>query len=590
MEWLVYSQYIKRLKAEKRNPTYKGGKMKFVSLLSALIGALVPTAAFAETVNSAPRLILQITVDQLRGNLPGRYADRYGEGGFRYLLEKGTHYSNAHHQHSNLETIVGHVVLATGAFPSAHGMVANVWMDRETGEVGYAIEDAAYDMVGLKGDVDKKSELDPTQAAAKSGGRSPRAILTSTFSDELAVTTAGRAKIFGVSVKDRGAISLAGHAGKAFWFSKKTGEFVSSTYYYEQYPNWMEKWNKKRLVDSYEGKSWELLQDRSKYVYRDTDDRPYETALPGYGRVFPHPFGKKDNKLFYTLLTLSPVGDKLTLDFAKNLIEKEQLGRDEVPDYLAISFSSTDYVGHFFGIASLESEDNMLRLDRTLADLFGYVDKKIGLKNILIVLSADHGAPEAPEYMASLGMDVNRLTPSTYDATPAVEALKKRFGIGKELIKMYKHPYVYLDHSVIREKGLDRAEVERALAEELMKFDGIALAVSSSDLRSGSLPEAPMIQQIRRNFHPKRSGDIYLVQKPYWFLYSEESVPLCTIHGSPWRYDTYVPVIFAGAGVPAQRIDRLVHPVDIASTLSAYVGSKPPSAAAGKPLVEVLNR
>ena len=565
--------------------------MKFVSLLTALITlALVSTAAFAETVNSAPRLILQITVDQLRGDLPGRYADRYGEGGFRYLLERGTHYYNAHHQHSNLETIVGHVVLATGAFPSAHGMVANVWMNRETGEVGYAIEDAAYDMVGLKGGVDKKSELDPTQAAAKSGGRSPRAILTSTFSDELAVATAGRAKIFGVSVKDRGAISLAGHAGKAFWFSKKTGEFVSSTYYYEQYPDWVKEWNEKRLAGSYEGKSWELLQDRSKYVYRDTDDRPYETALPGYGRVFPHPFGKKDDKLFYTLLTLSPVGDELTLDFAKSLIENEQLGQDDVPDYLAISFSSTDYVGHFFGIASLESEDNMLRLDRTLADLFGYVDKKIGLKNILIVLSADHGAPEAPEYMASLGMDVNRLTPSTYDATPAVEALKKRFGIGKELIKMYKHPYVYLDHNVIREKGLDRAEVERALAEELMKFDGIALAVSSSDLRSGRLPEAPMIQQVRRNFHPKRSGDIYLVQEPYWFLYSEESVPLCTIHGSPWRYDTYVPIIFAGAGVAAQRINRLVHPVDIASTLSACVGSKPPSAASGEPLLEVLNR
>ena len=213
-------------------------------------------------------------MDQLRGDLPGRYADRYGEGGFRYLLEKGTHYSNAHYQHSNLEIIVGHVVLATGAFPSAHGMVANVWMNRETGEVGYAIEDAAYDMVGLKGGVDKKSELDPTQAAAKSGGRSPRAILTSTFSDELAVATAGRAKIFGVSVKDRGAISLAGHAGKAFWFSKKTGEFVSSTYYYEQYPDWVKEWNDKRLAGSYEGKSWELLQDRSKYVYRDTDDRP----------------------------------------------------------------------------------------------------------------------------------------------------------------------------------------------------------------------------------------------------------------------------------------------------------------------------
>ena len=554
---------------------------------------ILPWGAFAQdkaTAPSTPRLILQITVDQLRGDLPVRYADRYGESGFRYLLEMGTYYSNAHYQHSNLETIVGHAVLATGAFPSANGMVANVWLDRETGELGYAVEDSAYDMVGLEGGVDKKSEIDPTQAAAKSEGRSPRAILTSTFSDELAVRTAGRAKIFGVSVKDRGAISLAGHAGKAFWFSKKTGEFVSSTYYYDAYPDWVKKWNGKRKADGYAGKSWELLQDRTKYVYRDTDDRSYETALPGYGRVFPHPFGKQDNKLFYTLLTLSPVGDDLTLDFAKNLIENEQLGQDDIPDYLAISFSSTDYVGHMFGIASLESEDNLLRLDRTLAELFAFVEEKVGLQNTLIVLAADHGAPEAPEYMAGLGMDVNRLTPSTYDTTPVVEALKKRFGIGKELITMYQHPYVYLDHSIIREKGLDQAEVERALAAELMKFDGIALAVSSSDIRSGRLPEAPMIQQIRRNFHPKRSGDIYLVQEPYWFLYSDESIPLCTIHGSPWRYDTYVPIMFAGAGVPAQRINRSVHPVDIASTLAAWVGAKYPSGAVGEVLQEVLKR
>jgi len=559
--------------------------------MAALIACfLVTPAAFAETVNSKPRLILQITVDQLRGDLPVRYAERYGEGGFRYLLEKGTYYANAHYQHSNLETIVGHVVLATGAFPSANGMVANVWLDRETGELGYAVEDSAYDMVGLQGGVDKKSEIDPTQAAAKSEGRSPRAILTSTFSDELAVSTAGHAKIFAVSVKDRGAISLAGHAGKAFWFSKKTGEFVSSTYYYDAYPDWVEKWNGKRKADSYGGKSWELLQERAKYLYRDTDDRLYETALPGYGRVFPHPFGKRDNKLYYTLLTLSPVGDDLTLDFAKNLIVNEQLGQDDVSDYLAISFSSTDYVGHMFGMASLESEDNMLRLDRTLAELIAFVDEKVGLDNTLIVLSADHGAPEAPEYMASLGMDVNRLTPSTYDTAPVVAALKKRFGIGKELITMYQHPYVYLDHSVIRENGLDQAEVERALVEELMKFDGIALAVSSSDLRSGRLPEAPMIQQIRRNFHPKRSGDIYLVQEPYWFLYSDESIPLCTIHGSPWRYDTYVPIIFAGTGISARHINRLVHPVDIAATLAAWAGTKPPSGAVGEPLLEVLKR
>jgi arylsulfatase A-like enzyme len=538
--------------------------------------------------DASPKLILQITVDQLRGDLPGRFVERFGKGGFRYLMEKGTWYTNAHYQHSNLETIVGHCILATGAFPSANGMVANVWMDRETGTLGYAVEDSDYDMVGSRGGVDKKTEIDPTQAAAKSEGRSPRAILTTTFSDELVAHTAGGAKVFGVSVKDRGAISMAGHAGKAFWFSKKTGEFVSSTFYYEEYPDWVTAWNQKRLADNYAGKAWELLQERSYYVYGKTDDRPYETELPGFGRIFPHPFGTKDNKLYYTFLTLSPAGDELTLDFAKTLLLNEKLGQDEVTDYLSISFSSTDYVGHMFGIASLETEDNILRLDRTLADLFRFIDEKVGLENTLIVLSADHGAPEAADYMADKGMAVGRLTPSTFDTEPVIRALKQRFGIGKRLIKMYQHPYIYLDHQVLREKGLESAEVERGIAEALIKVDGIALAVSSSDLRSGRLPEAPIIQQVRRNFHPKRSGDVYVVQEPYWFLYSDESIPLCTMHGAPWRYDTYVPIIFAGAGVEPKRISRLVHPVDIVSTLSAWLGVKPPAGAIGHPLPEAL--
>jgi hypothetical protein len=540
--------------------------------------------------DARPRLILQITVDQLRGDLPSRFSERFGEGGFLYLMEKGTWYTSAHYQHSNLETIVGHCILATGAFPSANGMVANVWMDRETGTLEYAVEDGDYDMVGSRGGVDQKTEIDPTQAAARSEGRSPRAILTSTFSDELAVHTAGRAKVFGVSVKDRGAISMAGHAGKAFWFSKKTGEFVSSTFYYEQYPDWVVEWNQKRLADSHEGKAWELLMGRSNYVYGQTDDRPYETNLPGFGRIFPHPFGPRDNKLFYTFLTLSPVGDKLTLDFVKALLLNEKLGQDEVPDYLSISFSSTDYVGHMFGIASLETEDNILRLDRTLCELFRFIDEKVGLKHTLIVLSGDHGAPEAAEYMAEKGMAVGRLTPSTFDTDPVIEALKRDFGIGKALIKMYQHPYIYLDHQVIQEAGLKSADVERAIAEELMKVDGIALAVSSDDLRSGRLPEAPIIQQVRRNFHPKRSGDVYVIQEPYWFLYSDESIPLCTMHGAPWRYDTYVPIMFAGAGIAPQRISRLVHPADIVSTLSAWMGIKPPSGSVGHPLPEVLKR
>ena len=563
--------------------------MKIKCLLILLAVAVLPvTINGAIAADAPPKLILQITVDGLRGDLPGRYLDRFGKGGFKYLFDQGIVYTNAQYQHSNLETVVGHSVLATGAFPAAHGMVANVWMDRETGELGYAVEDSGYRMVGASGGVDKDSEIDPTQAAAKSEGRSPQAILCSTFSDELAVHTAGRAKIFGVSVKDRGAITLAGHAGKAFWFSKKTGEFVSSTYYYDQYPDWVNAWNKNRLADTYAETSWELLNDPSSYIYKDTDDRPYETEMQGYGRVFPHPFGEKDSKLFYTLLTLSPVGDDLTLDFAKSLMVNEKLGEDAVTDYLAVSFSSTDYMNHVFGPASLEQEDNLLRLDRTLADLLKFVDEKVGLINTLIVLSADHGVPEAPEYMAENGMAVDRLVPSKFDVEPGIAALKKRFGIGTELIKMYEHPYIYLDHQLIREKGLDLGEVERAVADEMMKFEGIALAISSEDIKNGRLPEAPVIEQIRRNFHPKRSGDIYVLQEPYWYLYTDESLPLCTMHGTSWRYDTYVPIIFAGNNIKSGHVSRLVHPVDIVSTMAVRTGTKLPSGAAGSPLAEVL--
>lgn len=535
-----------------------------------------------------PKLILQITVDQLRGDLPARYADRYGQGGFRYLLDLGTWYTNAHYQHSNLETVVGHATLATGAFPSAHGMVANVWVDQETGELAYGIEDSDYTMVGGQGGVDKASEIDPTQAAARSEGRSPRMIIGSTFSDELAVATAGKAKIFGVSVKDRGAVTMAGHSGKAFWFSKNNGEFVSSTFYYDSYPDWVKEWNGKGKAAAFAEKSWDLLHEPASYVYSGNDDRPYETALPGYGRVFPHSFGKQDSKLYNTLLTLSPVGDELTVDFAKALVDAEELGQDEVTDYLSVSLSSTDYVGHVFGVASLEMEDNLLRLDRTIADLLSFIDARVGLDNTLIVLSADHGAPEAADYMAEHGLAVERLVPSEFDASPFIKELKQRFGIGKKLISMYEHPYVYLNRELINEKGLNLGEVERAVAEEFMKINGIALAVSSTDLRNGRLPEAPVIQQVRRNFHPKRSGDVYVVQEPYWFLYTDESLPLCTMHGAPWSYDTFVPIIFAGAGIKSQRIDRLVHPVDIAATLSAITGSKFPSGARGGVLSEVV--
>ncbi|MCP4708605.1 MAG: alkaline phosphatase family protein, partial [Planctomycetes bacterium] len=276
---------------------------------------------------------------QLRGDLPARYYDRLGEGGLRYLLDKGTFYTDAHFQHSNTETIVGHTVLATGAFPSVNGMVGNIWLDRETGELSYNIEDNRYKVLGTESFVDKKTEIDPTQKAARTDGRSPKPILTSTFSDELFLSANGQSKIFGVSVKDRGAVSMAGHAGKAFWFNKRNGEFITSTFYYEKYPDWVTQWNRKKLADQYQEKVWGLLNDQSTYIFGNADDRPYEIDLKGYGRTFPHPYGK-DPKYFYTLLTLSPAGDELTLDFTKTLIDNEQIGLDAVTDYLSVSFSS----------------------------------------------------------------------------------------------------------------------------------------------------------------------------------------------------------------------------------------------------------
>jgi predicted AlkP superfamily pyrophosphatase or phosphodiesterase len=571
----------------------KCAALQYSSVLATVALILLSALPSSAQDKKKPRLVLQITVDQLRGDLPHRYYSEFGEGGFRYLYEKGVVYEAAFHRHANTETIVGHTTLSTGADPSIHGMVGNVWLDRETGKLVYNIQDSRYPLLTKNAGVDSEAEIDPTQRLATSEGRSPAPILVSTFSDELALSNAGKSKIFGISVKDRGAVSMAGHAGKAFWFSKKTGEFVTSTYYYKEYPSWAKAWNAKQIAFSYSGKSWELMHDRSAYLFGNRGDVPYETSFPGYGRVFPHPFGKSDSKYFTTLLTLSPVGDELALSFAEAVIEGEKLGQSGTTDYLSISFSSTDYVGHLFGPSSLESEDNLLRLDRTLAELFKFVDQKVGLANTVIVVSADHGAAEIPGYLNEFGIDAkyfkpDALDPKTLEKQPAIEALKKKLGIDKELIQSYFQPYVYLNHEVVQERGLNLAEVERTVAAELEKIDGIWLAAPSSALADGSFPNTPLEEAILRNYNSKRSGDIYVVFKPAWFINDSDGLSVASTHGSPWRYDQFVPVIFLGPGMPPQRVFREISTVDVAPTLSAILGITYPSGSVGKPLVEVL--
>jgi len=536
----------------------------------------------------APKLILQVTVDQLRGDLPTRYYDRLGEGGFRYLWESGIVYRDAHHGHANTETIVGHATLATGAHPSKHGMVGNLWFDRETGFTTYNVEDPEYSLLTKGASVDASTEIDPTQRAARSEGRSPAAILVTTFADELRSNTGGKAKVIGISVKDRGAISMAGHSGTAYWFSKASGEFVTSTYYLDRYPDWVNEFNGKKPAQQFANKTWQLLQDKDSYLFGDSDDREWETDVGGFGRVFPHSYGDGSSPYFTTWLTLSPAGDQIVLDFAKRALIKEQLGQDVVTDYLSISFSSTDYVGHVFGPSSLEAEDNILRLDRTLAELFAFVDDQVGLDNTLIVLSADHGGPDTPGYLNGLGIPAGYVDPDSWKKDAALERIRKNFGIKGALIETYDHPYLYFSESVRSDRNINQEALEAAVVEELSKFQGVSLAVSSSALRQGNLPDTALYRAVLNNFNAKRSGEVFIVFEPNWFINDFDGLTVASTHGSPWTYDTYVPIVFAGAGLMGQTVDRRVRTVDVAATLSAYLGIKPPSGSAGEPLTEVL--
>ena len=554
--------------------------------LAALTLALLaarPAAQAVEDLPARPRLVLQITVDGLRADLLDRSRHQLRRDGLARLLRQGVVFRDAHHEHANTETIVGHATLATGASPSVHGMVGNAWFDRSSGAFVYNIEDAEHPLVPTREGERDGAQIDPAQALARSDGRSPRAMLAPTLGDTLALGTAGRAKVFGVSGKDRSAVAMAGHAGTAYWFSTDTADFVTSTYYApDGYPEWVAAWNARRPAEAYAGTSWELARPREEYLLGDRDDRPYEADLKGYGRTFPHPFPAADDPLFATKLLVSPMGDTLLLDFAKTLLESEGLGQDEVTDYLSVSFSGVDAVNHFFGPMSLENEDALLRLDGTVAELLAFVDRTVGPGRTLVVLSADHGMADMAEAAAEQGIAAGRL--SGDEVRERAEAACARLFGDAALVKAFFRPYLTLDAERLAAAELDADAVAAALAPELESHPGIARAVTrrqAADARDGPL------DLVRRNDHPERSGDLYLIQAPYWFLL--ESGPIVDMHGSPWRYDTHVPVVFAGAGLRPAVVGRRVRTMDVAPTLAALLGLTAPAGAEGDVLAEVLD-
>ena len=526
------------------------------------------------------KLVLQITVDQLRGDAVSRFYDNFSKGGFRYFLDHGLHYTDAHYPYSDTETAPGHASLATGAVPAIHGIVSNDWLNPATGEFVYNTEDSRHSYIGL----DPK----PNQ------GVSPRNLLSSTFGDELVLNSAGQSRAFGVSSKDRGAILPGGHAGKAFWYSNRTATMASSTYYYAAYPEWVERWNAADPASRLIGQTWPLVYPKERYLARDYDDRPYETDALGLGRTFPHPLPARESKYFPITLYLTPMADTISLDFTKMLIDEEDIGQRGPVDYLAVSFSAPDVAGHLFGQASLEYEDAVLRTDRNIELLLQHIDDRVGLKNTLVVLSADHGGVEAPEYAAARGLPAGRFPLDWIRSGELLNApMKQRFG-RDDLIAGHSHPYVYLDTAALADAGLESSEVEQFVADELVKVTGIRSAYTKTQIEAGDMPDTPLARQVINNFHPQRSGNVHYIQDQYWFVHSTEEAEklgvemLASIHGSPWRYDTFVPVMFVGPGIPNKRISRRVSPLDIAPTLSSYMGIKAPSGTTAAVLHEVV--
>jgi predicted AlkP superfamily pyrophosphatase or phosphodiesterase len=528
-----------------------------------------------------PKLVLQIVVDQLREDMLSRMASRFGKGGFRYLMDDGVWYISATHPHANTETAVGHTVLATGAYPARNGIIGNKWLHPETGITQDCVVDPKYPLIGTD-----------------TPGSAPLQILTTTFSDQMALATNGNSHIFAVSEKDRAAIPLAGHNGKAFWFNTDTGEFNTSTYYYSAYPAWVSDWNKRKLADIWQNKEWVPLDNPTTYLYYGTG--PFAKNMGSYGDTFPHPFGiQPDNNLYYTTLTISYVGNQLTADFAKDLIKNEQLGSHEGTDYLGISFSSTDIVDHNFSPDSMEGEDVLLRLDRTLDDLFTYIDKTVGLKDTLIVLAGDHGSADVPEYLETLKLPTGRLMISVDDLVTKVnQELLAKYHVANLLFPPSRVkqplPYLYLDHELVHKNHLDLVEVQRAAADAVMAIKGIYLAVPSASAQTnGSNGDLQMLERIQRMQNPERAGDLYVVQLPQWQLgrppaTGEGSPGAGVDHGSPWEYDTSVPVIFAGAKLKHSVISRPISTVDVAVTLSGKLGIGYPSGSVGTVLPEIV--
>jgi predicted AlkP superfamily pyrophosphatase or phosphodiesterase len=536
--------------------------MKRLLLLLSCVSGIVA----AQQPAPRPKLVVVIVIDQFRADFLQRFRPYLSPGGFNLFSRRGATFTDAAYQHAVTLTCPGHAVVLTGTYANVNGIIANQWYDPASGRQEYCAGDTTVTLIGTSGE-----------------GRSPKNLLGSTVGDELKRSTGGRGRVITMAGKDRSAIMLGGHqADGAYWMVDSL--VVTSSYYMKALPQWVTQFSASRRVKSYAGKSWGRLLPRAAYSIMGPDDVPAEENIGGMGRIFPHPLAPDTSRRFYDAFESSPFQDEVLFQFARTAVINERLGQDADPDLLGISLSANDLIGHAFGPDSHEVMDVTVRTDRLLQDFFSFLNQRIGLRNVLIVLTADHGVAPMPETVQDPNLGATRLNPSKI-ATAVETGLRAQYGAapaGGWMAHMAP-PWIYLNVNALTERGVSIDDAERTARAAAQTVPEVHQAFTATELKL--LQKTAMVSGPAFSFHPDRSGNVYYELKPY-VVPGDNAAG--TTHGSPWSYDTRVPLLWLGASVRRGTYAGPVSIADIAPTLSSILGIDRPSGSRGRVLQEML--
>lgn len=549
--------------------------MKLRYLFSAVLAlGLSAGYAGAQQPVERPKLVVGVMVDQMRWDYLYRFYDRYGEGGFKRLLGEGFSCENTYIPYVPTYTAVGHSSVYTGSVPAIHGIAGNDFIIQQTGQRMYCTQDDDVSGVGTDG---------------AAGQQSPRNLLTSTITDQLKLATNFRSKVIGIAIKDRGGILPAGHfADAAYWFEGGSGNWVSSTFYMQDLPGWVKEFNEQKLAEKYLQQDWNTLYPIETYVQSIEDDNPYEVTYRGEeAPVFPKKLAAlvEDNGL--GMISSTPFGNTLTLDMAKAAIDHEQLGHnpENVTDFLCLSLSSTDYVGHQFSVNSIEVEDTYLRLDKELEAFFKYLDEQVGAGEYTLFLTADHGASHNPLFF----MD-KRGNAGYFDERNALSGLNallaEEFG-QEQIVRSLMNYQVHLNYETIAANNLDEEAIKAVAVKFLRTQEGVAFVTDMEKTGSSSIPQR-IRERIANGYNPRRSGCIQIILDPQWYSGTPRSRG--TTHGTWASYDAHIPFVMMGWGVKHGTTNRETHMTDIAPTVAALLHIEEPNGNIGHPVQEILDR